>query len=335
MKDYKYYQNLNSREIELLTQKLFTEIKDEEEIVNILVHLSLFTDGFLLKKVYPKLVENKRFYPSEIYLHADDDIVNRLIELLSSGEYDDNSLSVNHILCCLAWIGTQKVADFFNEATNEKPEWSKKLHVPPSFYTEQGGWTILADGTIKQLTNKNVKVLENKHQAKEEYSEIPTFVKLQEKCPFCNNPIVTVFENEINGAVIPFSTCILCGCYEPIFMRINDEGKSLWHNANKEWPHHNGSYDIEPIEENILALSKEKREPTNTISQFVETSHSQIGGYPTWIQDSEYLNCPDCNEKMDFIGQVDMEDVEEYGEGIYYFHYCSNCHITGSNYQQT
>lgn len=39
---------------------------------------------------------------------------------------------------------------------------------------------------------------------------------------------------------------------------------------------------------------------------------------PTWIQDAEYPKCPKCGEEMIFVGQVSREDLEEYGEGIYY-----------------
>ncbi|MBN1056078.1 MULTISPECIES: DUF1963 domain-containing protein [unclassified Clostridium] len=62
---------------------------------------------------------------------------------------------------------------------------------------------------------------------------------------------------------------------------------------------------------------------------------TKIGGIPTWIQDAEYPQCPKCGEKMMFVGQVSMEDLEAYGEGIYYGFICNECKIAATGYQQT
>ncbi|MGN2370881.1 hypothetical protein ACTFJW_12655 [Clostridium cagae] len=35
------------------------------------------------------------------------------------------------------------------------------------------------------------------------------------------------------------------------------------------------------------------------------------------------------------FGQVSMEDLEEYGEGIYYGFICNECKIAATGYQQT
>jgi hypothetical protein len=62
---------------------------------------------------------------------------------------------------------------------------------------------------------------------------------------------------------------------------------------------------------------------------------SQVGGLPTWIQDAEYPTCPDCSQKMPFIGQISNEDFMEYGEGIYYAFRCPQCNVSATCYQQT
>jgi uncharacterized protein YwqG len=118
-------------------------------------------------------------------------------------------------------------------------------------------------------------------------------------------------------------------------MRIDTNGKSSLYENNKKWEHFDDSMEMDAIAPNTLVITTEKRKPEHTISQFIEISKSQIGGHPTWVQDSEYLDCPECNRTMDFIGQIDFEDVEEYGEGIYYFQHCKKCSITGTNYQST
>ena len=292
--------------------------------------MSLFTDGESLKEIYPTLIAKKIFYYPEIYRHADESIADKLIDLV-----EKNDSNKNHILICLAWIGTQNVVAFFVDSSENRPKWTKKLYVLPKEYADQAGWIIEKNGTPRELISKEVSVLQNKDKAESVNQDFQTFVEHSENCPFCKSKLTTVFSTQIDNKNTEFSTCLLCGCYEPIFMRIDENGKSIWHDKNKKWEHFDDSMEMDSIAPNTLVLTDEKRKPEYTISQFVEISKSQIGGFPTWIQDAEYLKCPDCEETMDFIGQIDFEDVEEYGEGIYFFQHCKNCNLTGANYQQT
>jgi hypothetical protein len=330
MNDYLYYKNLSENECKQLVGKLFIEIQDNDEIENILLHLSLFSSGECLKDLYPKLIEKQLFYPPEIYKHADSNIADKLIQFIESGKYNNN-----HLLICLAWIGTKNVIDFFVYSSNKKPKWTKNLYVLPIDYADQAGWVIDKNGEKRMLINRNIKVLKNTTGLNEKPFGLSTFIQLEEKCPFCNGNLTKVFSTQLKNKTVEFATCMLCNCYNPVFMNINKDGKSSWHEKNIRWEHLDDSMEMEPIKENTLRITDENRNPEYTISQFIEISKSQIGGFPTWIQDAEYLNCPNCGYKMDFIGQIDMEDVKEYGEGIYYFQYCKSCDITGTNYQQT
>jgi hypothetical protein len=38
---------------------------------------------------------------------------------------------------------------------------------------------------------------------------------------------------------------------------------------------------------------------------------------------------------MPFLGQIDMNEVIKYGEGLYYAFYCGNCQVSATIYQQT
>jgi uncharacterized protein with PIN domain len=330
MSDYEFYKALSSDEIDKIIKELFQNLEDRDKVEDTLLNLALFTDGHCFKKLYTKLIDNGIFYPPEIFKYAGSEIADKLIKLVETGEY-----FTNHLLIGLAWIGTQNVIDFFLRSSVEKPSWTNGLYVLPKEYADQAGWIIADDGSKRTLISNEVKVFAKSAKTQKSSSKISTFKALDGKCPFCENPLTKVFNTSINHKDIEFSTCLLCGCYEPVFMNINDLGKSSWHNKNKCWEHFDNSMEIDPIEENILTISDEIRTPYCTISQFGDISKSQIGGYPTWVQDAEYLRCPECNKKMNYIGQVDMEDVEEYSEGIYYFHYCPECNITGSNYQQS
>lgn len=111
---------------------------------------------------------------------------------------------------------------------------------------------------------------------------------------------------------------------------------SNWKNNPPKWI---DKLYIAPEEYSLEAgwelTQNEKRNPYHSASQFLETTFSQIGGCPTWIQDAEYPKCPKCSQHMKFIAQFDWEDVENYGEGIYYAFICSDCNIAATHYQQS
>lgn len=86
-----------------------------------------------------------------------------------------------------------------------------------------------------------------------------------------------------------------------------------------------------------LVLSGESRHYLETAnwSTLPGVAFSQIGGFPTWVQDAEYPGCPDCSETMPFVGQISNEDFLEFAEGIYYAFHCPKCNVSATGYQQS
>jgi hypothetical protein len=179
MNDYKYFQNLSWAESKAVIGKLFNEIIDEDEIEETLLYLSIFTNGECLKEFYPTLIEKKIFYYPEIYRHADSSIANKLIEILEEGNNNNN-----HILICLAWIGTQNVIDFFIKSSKSKPKWVKELYVLPKQYADQAGWIIDENGTKRELISQEVKVFKHKSSTGNETSGNETFSEHETECVF-------------------------------------------------------------------------------------------------------------------------------------------------------
>jgi len=330
MHDYKYYQNLSNEATDSIISKLFVEITDENQIEDELLNLALYVKDYDFSRLFPVLIENECFYPAEIYRHADASVADRLIAIIENG-YD----CPNNLLACLAWIGSQNVVDFFMKSSSEKPEWTNELYVMPDKYAECAGWEIGADGNKRELFSKSVQVLKPRDEVENNGTSFKSYIDLDVDCPFCNNKLSTIFNLPIAAKNIEFATCTICSCYYPVFMNIDNVGKATWHHKNQKWEHLTDDMVKEPVEQNPLVLTDEKREPQYACNQFAEISKSQIGGLPSWVQDSDYLKCPDCGKTMDFVAQIDMEDVEEYGEGMYYLHYCNLCSIVGTNYQQT
>jgi hypothetical protein len=69
---------------------------------------------------------------------------------------------------------------------------------------------------------------------------------------------------------------------------------------------------------------------------------NRIGGHPTWVQSSEYPQCPDCKITMRFLLQLDSDfpniNNEEWlwgSGGILYAFWCNSCRISGLLWQCT
>ncbi|MEQ1936172.1 MAG: hypothetical protein ABL962_20135 [Fimbriimonadaceae bacterium] len=61
----------------------------------------------------------------------------------------------------------------------------------------------------------------------------------------------------------------------------------------------------------------------------------QLGGTPTWIQDKNVPDCPQCHEAMTFYGQLDsIGDRYVIGDcGMIYVFFCFNCNYAESKVQ--
>lgn len=56
----------------------------------------------------------------------------------------------------------------------------------------------------------------------------------------------------------------------------------------------------------------------------------KLGGKPDWLQDDETPDCPECEEPMDFYGQLDnLGSVEGLKDGgMIYVFLCRECYVT-------
>lgn len=337
---YKHYVALPAKEIDAYIDLFIADEADIDDRIDCLLYLALFSTKCgpnLPDKLYTYLIENEVFYYGEIYLRADQKFADELIAALQTVDDEEAyRLAVNHILCALAAIPCRRTNDFLVESSEQPlPVWARKLHILPRDYAHVGGWETAADGNYIRLTNE--RVIPFKRCDKEKSSPQSPVTSLKEVCGFCHQPLTLVFDGEC-----PLATCLHCSCYQNIYTQINKNGL-CWHPKNalgsffQENPEYmkNDDEEITVRFEYGLCPSNEKRQPLWTAHQFVEISLTQLGGMPTAINDINYPKCPDCNQTMKFVAQFDMADVEEYGEGIYYFFACSHCGVTATNYGQS
>ena len=101
-------------------------------------------------------------------------------------------------------------------------------------------------------------------------------------------------------------------------------------------------YSNYPLKETIIKLAIT---PNELECQDWEGNCNRIGGNPIWVQEPEYLRCPDCEEQMEFIFQLDsgLPDLNErnaneimFGnDGILYAFWCDKDKISGYLWQCT
>jgi hypothetical protein len=341
---YKHYAALPAREIEAYVDLLIAggaseTDADADERKDCLLYLALFAGACgrcLPDRLYRYLIDNEVFYYGEIYLRAHEKFAEELIAALDSADGTEDCLvAVNHVLCALAMMPCKRTNDFFLESSRAPlPLWAGKLHILPKGYAYVGGWEASADGPRK-LYSEEVKAFTRCKKSRA--SSLVPIKPLAEVCRFCGQPLILVIDGERKLA-----TCLHCACYQTIFVKTGAAGV-LWHEANAPGAFFRENPEYMACDEEISARfeyglrpSTEKRTAIWAANYCAELlSYTQIGGLPTAINDINYPQCPDCGRTMRFAAQLGMGDIEEYGEGLYYFFACEDCGVAAANYDQT
>jgi hypothetical protein len=286
-------------------------------------------------KLYRYLIDSGIFFHGEIYLRAHEKFAEELIAMLDRANGARDALvSVGHVLYALAMIPCRRTNDFLMASSRVPlPVWAGKLRAPPQDYARDGGWETTADGP-RRLYSEEVTAFTRCEKSKT--SPLVPLTPLTEVCRFCGQPLTLVFDGERKLA-----TCMHCACYQTVFVKSGKSGV-LWHKANAPGEFFRQNPEYMACDEDITALfayglrpSAEKRTAIWAANWCAEISYTQIGGLPTAINDIDYPQCPDCGKTMRFAAQLSMDDIEEYGEGLYYFFVCEDCGTAAANYDQT
>jgi hypothetical protein len=120
-----------------------------------------------------------------------------------------------------------------------------------------------------------------------------------------------------------------------MYSRVSPEGKVQLTEANErpEWlPEDLDSWERSPWKDRPVQL--QQRTAIHAVDWCMPVTISQVGGLPSWVQDTAFPKCPECSGTMMFIAQVDNGQFP-YHEGVYYAFLCSACRVTATTYQQT
>lgn len=358
------YTLLSKEDIEKMKSYALELIKNDElELAqNILIPIVCYRDE-AVAACLRALIAKGECYPEVIFKDAPADIRDYLIGLIGGINNDSETLNLNNILLALAWIGDEKVVELFSSWRTNPPKWRDKLYIAPEKYSLEAGWELTEDGKRRNLFYESCYKIESYDEEDSAVSKANADYKdsivsktepvlflhpKTEKCEWCGKDLVSILNFnlrdsacsfiELNEAIdsLDIMTCIFCNCYGYIYSEFDATGKSKWSELNiiPQYLYENEDDEFE-FPKKSFVMSREKRSCYHSASQFLETTFSQIGGHPTWIQDAEYPKCPKCSQHMTFIAQFDWEDVENYGEGIYYAFICSDCNIAATHYQQS
>lgn len=283
-------------------------------------------------------VNARDYWPAVLFRRAGAGIRDQILKAMNLGE-----TNVNHALQALAWIGDEMVQKKFTEWERHPPAWRKSLHVGPSIYVHIGGWEPV-DGGRRNLYYEECFELAPV-EGMSEASRVEFLAETQRKCPWCGDGLVHLIEIPTDnpslaflgfkGSTLPVLTCERCTAFsDHLFARINADGNAELHPANgvpryltdtkSEWG---------PGPWKGVRVKLQPRSAIHAVDWCMGIPGTQIGGMPSWVQDTAYPKCPDCKQTMRFLAQLDNGIFK--WEGTYYAFWCAECRTTATAYQQT
>ena len=302
--------------------------------------LAIFTE-YPLDKMLEAWVERNHYWPAVVFRGAGTTIRDAVVRALGAGV-----ANANHALSALAWIGDDKVVDLFRQWDAKPPGWRKHLHVQPSRHAHVAGWELY--GTKRRnLFHNECWAIAPAEAGEEPVEVMQVMQKVDQSCPWCKQLLVHLINLdpsdgrfaflEIAGSSFPVLTCDACTCYGAgfIYSRVSADGASHLVTENKRppWlPENISSWARNPWSGRAVRLSQ--RRAIYAADWCLPVNISQVGGIPSWVQDTAFPKCPDCATTMKFMAQIDNAQFPGH-EGVYYAFLCASCRVTATTYQQT
>jgi hypothetical protein len=267
-------------------------------------------------------------YRNILFRNANLAVSEALVERLSN---QVGSKYMNLLL--FVWGKDSFVERQFRHWLNQPPAWWEGRFTR---YPLEAGWELTHDGQRRKLYYDTC------------FQLVPTdggrtteaATARADTCQWCNQKLENLLDLDLTDARIAFlhiegtrlrmPCCPWCHTFKTQFFEVDFLG-------NAQWSHHNESNPPSRIERfepmpNTLSLATEPRGTYEAV--VLEHGQSQVGGYPYWVNDALYPNCPSCNRHMMLIAKVQWMDVD-IAEGWSYAYLCAKCKLTAANYDQT
>ena len=319
-----------------------------------------------LMSLQSTMLDRDDAYPAYLFRSADKSIVTRLLDAIAN----PGDEHVGHLLCALAWTEHTDAIAAFRTWCEQAPSFAGSLHLEPARYLHDAGIELRGDRVARLWPTNCCELVPNAHadrprnqgnpevgsydggsnkdtsndEAERQAGALRVIVDAEgASCSFCGDPLTLLFDLRLDAPQLAFldlqwqrlrvPICERCSCFGSIYFDVGRDGSFAWAEEN-ERPEYIAEGEWGAMPRECLDLGAE-RPATAAVDWIHDTTCSQLGGLPSWVQDFDYPNCPGCKQTMPFLGQVSREDIEEYGEGIYYAFFCVDCSKTSSTYQQT
>jgi hypothetical protein len=197
-----------------------------------------------------------------------------------------------------------------------------------------GGWELTMDGVRELCGTSAYRLVPG-----------PGGDRVEDICPWCVSPLWTALDLDtadprVGDALahtgwrgrLRVVTCHFCSCYDITYVEVTPNGGARWsaHTVRPEFLQIG-----QPEEPPLVRFTPGERRSTPYLASAWNDGGSTLGGYPDWIQDPTYPDCPDCGKAMDYLGLVGGSDLYEYGEGAYYLFLHAPCGLAAVVYQQS
>ena len=335
------YSELSTRQAEQLMVLAAQATRDGKSdfASDIARSLAIFTD-YPLDSMLVAWMERNQFAQPVIFRGAGAAIRDGIIKNLNHG-----NANANHALSALAWIGDATVQAWFHEWEIHPAKWSNRLHVGPMEYAHVAGWEMGASGRRDLFHHEcwAVSVADSSHAPD---STLHAMREVDQVCPRCKRQLIHLVELDLadnrfsflgfSGKKLPILTCDACTCFVGhLYARIDADGIARWADQNElfvQEGHEVEDWGRSPWAGQPLRLCS--RRAIQGMDMDFGTTISQIGGMPSWVQDSYYPRCLDCSKTMMFIAQLDSGHFVGH-EGVYFAFLCAACRVSATVYQQT
>lgn len=324
---------LSEEDIWKKIQYVIDNIKDKDIIYKEFNPLFYYR-GINTAEIAKTAFEEEVFYPYTLYRDATSETVDKLINRM---------LAVNDrvILCSLAMVKNDpgnKIFNTFYELENNRIEW--RLQIPPSSYSDLAGWTFDKKGTRIPLIYSQAYPLVKGDRSKDKAVVIGG--RKDEQCSHCSCQLADLLTIDgrderlhflgING-VIKALACPNCSSIYTTYCKYTIDGESEVLEVGGD--HLDENYmddeDLNEFENNTFVLSTK---PVNLFYGCGDDITHMMGGMPNWVQDTEYLDCPCCNQNMKYFAQI-QDYILGSGDGTIFFEICTDCRIIAMVHQQT
>lgn len=307
----------------------------------------------------------------KLYYHAPSDVRDGLIEKL---EHTEDAGTASRLMQCLAMQGDDAALSCLHELERHPKPWRKKLYVDPSVYAQVGGWTFDSDGKRRMLNFEQCyplvsrsSVLKTSDEAAEnsgagetgsgaeqmqtdedaepcgKRSPVHIAYPRKDNCPVCGGRMMDMLTVDgrdgrlaflgVDG-IVTAACCPNCIVFmEHSFSRYTPDGQSTpipyTLPVGEDFI---GEEGRELLARNDYVLADQPVPPFfETESDYVNT----IGGFASWVQEAQYVKCPDCGKPMKYLAQIHWMLLNDSYEGTLYVEFCPDCQVASIHHQQT